>query len=940
MLPMPVTGAPSRARLLPRVVAPAAVVALVCSGLAAGAIVAASPAAAAATVGTYPIGAAPVALNQPSDPEMGVLKPAADAAERGMFGSQVAWPIIPLHAAIARDGHLISYGTPLDSAAQGGLTYDNWDVSAGFARTAHADVASMTDYNAFCNSLTQLPDGRFVMVGGNSTMSTMLYDPSTGAQAMGENLAQARWYASSIRLTDGRVLVTGGGDYYNTNAWTTPGDSSRVATTPEIGTGTGAWTPLTGATSTYAFGAEDNRWWYPRVFNSPNGGVVGMSGDHIWSLSTSGTGSVEAIGTLPYNPRVSGSQVMFAPGRILVAGGGQNNNDDGAPATDAAAVVDVSGATATAVPTASMASARNWLNLTVLPTGEVLANGGTKVGMGLDGTGSVKQAEVWSPTTGQWRAGATAQRTRTYHSTTLLMPSGAVFTGGGGSPGPEDNLNAELFYPSYLFTRGADGTVRWASRPAISAISGSATYGGKVALTIDDGRAIASASLISSPSVTHGENTDQRRIPLTITSTGGTVTATLPASVDTMPPGDYELTVVDAAGVPSAAQLVTIRNGAAGLVTVGSDAQATYAGTPVTTTPTASGTAETAPAAPVGTTTVPGAAPVAPTAPGAGTGTGTGTTPGGSVPLTVDRSVGLEPVNRFGSRVLHVGTKIRVATVATGSTSSRGASSWTVRPGLSSARGVSFESVDRPGRYLAVPAKGTGAVVLAGNDGTKRFAARATFTAVTGATGQNRTFQLRSRPSVVLRQSGTALIAQRLDRSDRGRGDSTFAVRAGLTAAKAVPLSTGRSVGLEVADGTTARLGHAGTKVSLRAVPASAAAAAASSWVVRKGLGAKDGISFEAVDRPGWFLAAPTGGSGTPTLARRTGSRAFAARATFTAVTGVAGRGTTLRSAKRPSVSLVRAGAGAALRPVGASEASRSAATFVVRSGLAPAPAR
>ncbi len=207
-----------------------------------------------------------------------------------------------------------------------------------------------------------------------------------------------------------------------------------------------------------AFGAEDNRWWYPRAFNGPRGTVVGTSGDQVWNLSVSGTGTIGKIGTLPFNPRVSGSQVMYAPGKILVSGGGQPFNEDGTTATAAAAVVDVTGTTARTTSTSPMAENRNWHNLTVLPTGDVLASGGTRVGTAGGDANSVKQAEIWNPASGTWRPAATAARTRTYHSTALLMPSGAVFTGGGGVPGPEDNLNAELFYPPYLFTRAADGS--------------------------------------------------------------------------------------------------------------------------------------------------------------------------------------------------------------------------------------------------------------------------------------------------------------------------------------------------------------------------------------------------------------------------------------------------------------------------------------------------
>ncbi|WP_380175988.1 galactose oxidase-like domain-containing protein [Kineococcus sp. DHX-1] len=655
--------------------------------------------ASAATAGTYAVGSTPVALNTPSDPAMGRTTPATDATTRGMFGAQVPWPVIPIHVAVGRNGHLTSWGTPVDTAAQGGTAYDDWDVAGGFSRAAHTQTASMHDYNSFCNGPAILPDGRFLMVGGNSSSMTMLYDPVTHEQTMGQNVRYQRWYATSLRLPDGRVLVLGGGNYYNTGAYRNPQDNSGVATVPEIGTGTGAWTSLTGAASTMAFGAEDNRWWYPRAFNGPRGTVVGTSGDQVWNLSVSGTGTISKIGTLPFNPRVSGSQVMYAPGKILVSGGGQPFNEDGTTATAAAAVVDVTGTTARTTSTSPMAENRNWHNLTVLPTGDVLASGGTRVGTAGGDANSVKQAEIWNPASGTWRPAATAARTRTYHSTALLMPSGAVFTGGGGVPGPEDNLNAELFYPPYLFTRAADGSTTWASRPVLTSIAGSATHGGTVTLGLADTRTVSAASLISTGCVTHSENTDQRRVPLTVRQNGATVSATLPTSVDVLPPGDYLLTVVDAAGVPSAAQVLTIRRGAPGLVTVGSATQVVGTGEPVT-------------------------------------------DPTGTVPLTVDTAVGLEAVNFAGYRVMHENFAVYLRQAGTGSADGvKTDTSWAVRPGLADAAGVSFEAVTWPGYYLAAPTGG-GATGLVKNDGTKGFAARATFAPVTGATGQGTTFQV------------------------------------------------------------------------------------------------------------------------------------------------------------------------------------------------------
>ncbi|MEJ5913226.1 AbfB domain-containing protein [Pseudokineococcus sp. 1T1Z-3] len=692
----------------------------------------------AAAPGTYAVGSTPVQLNQASDPGIGMLAPSADAADRGMFGPQVAWPLIPLHVQVSRTGHLTTWGSPLDAARQGGTSYDDWDVAAGSGRGAHTSTPSMHRYDSFCNGQMTLADGRIVMVGGNSTQMTMFYDPVTKAQTMGANLIYQRWYGTTLRLPDDRLLVLGGADYYNTRAYERPTVTTGVAITPEIGDGTRPWTALTGARSTMAFGPQDNRWWYPRAYNGPDGRVLGTSGDQVWRLSTSGNGSVTQVGTLPFNPKISGSQVMYAPGMVLVAGGGQPFNEDSSTATRAAAVVDASGRSLRIRTTGSMAENRNWLNLTVLPTGEVLANGGTRVGTHGGETNSVKQAEIWDPARGTWRPAARAARTRTYHSVAVLMPSGAVFTGGGGIPGPEDNLNAELYYPPHLFTRGGDGVVRWASRPAITAISGSATHGGRLSLTIGDGRAVRSASLITAGNVTHSISTDQRRVPLSVRQSGATVTATLPSSVNALPPGDYLLTVVDTAGVPSAAQLLTIRRGAAGLVTVGSASQVQGGGTP--------------PAPPTGT-----------------------------VPLTPGRAVGLEASNYPGYRVQHesFGAVLRQAGEGSSAVVKAG-TTWVVRAGLASADGVSFESVDWPGHFLAAPAGTAGALVMARGDGSAAFAGRATYAAVAGATGQNTSFQVWRDRSLQLRHRDFRLFAEALDGSAGTRADATFVVRAGL----------------------------------------------------------------------------------------------------------------------------------------------------------------
>jgi hypothetical protein len=678
-----------------------------------------------------------VVLNQPADPFLGKVTPASDADVTGMYAPQIAWPLIGLHMALLPNGHVVSYGTPLGTAKQGGMTYDDWSPALGSAGGAHTQASSMHSYDSFCNALQVLPDGRVLMVGGNSTMSTMIYDPATGEQAMGQNLARQRWYASVLRLPDDRSLVLGGGDYYNTTAYLKPTDNSRVATVPEIGTGTGAWSLLTGADSTVAFGARDNRWWYPRAYNAPDGSVFGVSNDQMWALSTAGTGSVTSLGTLPAGIGVSGSSVMYAPGQILFAGGGQRFNETSEAATNAATVVDINGASPVVTSTTPMASARNWLNLTVLPNGEVFANGGTKVGTRAGADNSVYRSEIWNPTTGVWRAGATAQRIRTYHSTALLMPSGAVLTAAGGVPGPEDNFNAEMYYPAYLFTKNADGSVGWADRPQIRSISGSLTHGGAVTLGMSDTRTLASVSLTSAASVTHSYSTDQRRVPLAFKQDGRSVAVTMPADSYHLPPGSYLLSGVDTNGVPTPAQIVTIKsNGSAGTVTVFEKDQVPGSGTPG------------------------------------------GESEPGVVPLTTGTNVGLEPVAQPGYRVRHYNFVARVDPISdTSPLLARRDSSFIVRRGLADTTCVSLESVNFPGRFLRHK---NFALYVDPRNGSVLFDRDATFCALTGLNGQNTSLRSLNYPTRYIRQRDARLYLDVFDGSDLMRQAGTFAVRPAL----------------------------------------------------------------------------------------------------------------------------------------------------------------
>ena len=68
-------------------------------------------------------------------------------------------------------------------------------------------------------------------------------------------------------------------------------------------------------------------------------------------------------------------------------------------------------------------------------------------------------------------------------------------------------------------------------------------------------------------SQTHSTEMEQRYVPLSFTAGGGTLTASVPANMNTAVPGIYMLFIVDSAGVPSVASMVGLDRGAAAAAT-------------------------------------------------------------------------------------------------------------------------------------------------------------------------------------------------------------------------------------------------------------------------------------------------------------------------------------------------------------------------------------
>jgi hypothetical protein len=337
-------------------------------------------------------------------------------------------------------------------------------------------------------------------------------------------MAQGRYYPTTTTLPNGDILAVSGHD-----------TTKAVVTIPEVWNGS-SWRRLT----TASLSIPDP--YYPAMFVAPNGKVF-LAGfpQTTRYLDVTGTGQWTIVGNRNVADRTMGSALMYAPGKVLYAGGGD-------PPT-ASAEVTVS----------SMAFARRQMNATLLADGSVLVTGGTS-GPGFnDQARAVHAAELWNPQTESWRTLASESRTRTYHGTALLLPSGQVLSSGSGEGGgitfDNSDFSAQVFNPPYLFN--ADGSP--AARPTITSASSTLSYGQSFTVQTPDAGSAMRGTLIRLSSVTHAFNMSQLIYHLALTTTGGTsVSATAPPNANLAPPGPYMLFLINGSGVPSEAKIVMV----------------------------------------------------------------------------------------------------------------------------------------------------------------------------------------------------------------------------------------------------------------------------------------------------------------------------------------------------------------------------------------------
>lgn len=434
--------------------------------------------------------------------------------DAGQWTAPFAWPVVGVHMILLPDGRVLTMGR----VGKPHL----WDPATGtFTETASPAWL-------FCSGHTQLADGRILIAGGHISdhhgLPNITFFSDENVWGTGSPMARGRWYPSATTMGNGDVVITAGEDQN-----TVPVDLPEVWSNGSI-------RQLTGASRAFPF--------YPRQFVAPDGRLYVAGPERAtFYLSLDGSGAWTPGPPRVFGGRNYGSAVMYDDGKILYAGG--------AYTTNTAETVDLNAGAPAWQFTGSLAFARRHLNLTVLPTGEVLATGGV-AGTGFnDISQGVHAAEMWNPGTGAWTTLSSSSITRGYHATALLLPDGRVIhAGSGDGAGAPNERNAEIFSPPYLF-RG--------QRPGITSIPQSVGYGASFRVATPDAGSITHVSFIRLGAVTHAFDQGQRfqRLHFDADATGLTVTA--PSQPNRAPPGYYLLFILNGEDVPSVGRIIRLQ---------------------------------------------------------------------------------------------------------------------------------------------------------------------------------------------------------------------------------------------------------------------------------------------------------------------------------------------------------------------------------------------
>ena len=276
------------------------------------------------------------------------------------------------------------------------------------------------------HTATLLRDNRLLLAGGRSEPAggsingVEVYDPTTGESSPTASLAHARQEHTATLLKNGKVLVAGGTD-----------DSSfpdRIPTAEiydpesETWTLTGSLTLNNGRTAHTATLLDDGT---VLVVGGNTFGPLMAEGAEIYDPKS---GKWEATAE-PTTVRVNHTATLLPNGTVLLAGGARSNGLVDEVRTAEIYNPDVKEFSASG----DFIMARQGHAATLLANGLVLATGGFMGAVAVDDVTlvfTIKDVEVYNPSTHEWSITAAMNAARSEHSATLLSDGSVLVTGG------------------------------------------------------------------------------------------------------------------------------------------------------------------------------------------------------------------------------------------------------------------------------------------------------------------------------------------------------------------------------------------------------------------------------------------------------------------------------------------------------------------------------
>ena len=446
-------------------------------------------------------------------------------------------PINPVHMALLKNGKVLIVSGSGNNASQSSYSAALWDPLASSFTT------QLLGWDMFCNGMVTLPDGRVFINGGtlqydpfHGERRNAIYDPATDRFTDLQNMAHGRWYPTTTVLGDGRVMTFSGLD-----------ETGATNIAAEFYTPGSGWSSESFATWTPPL--------YPRMHLLPDGRVLSSgsgTGSRFFTPS-SRTWSAVAVTTRYSGTRTYGTSVLLPlmasngyGARVMILGGGN-------PATNTTELLDPSATPLRWEFGPAMSQPRIEMNATILPSGKVLAVGGSTNDE--DAATASLKADLYDPTTNTFASAGANAFPRLYHSNSLLLPNATVALVGGNPARGSFESHIEIYEPAYLFK--ADGTA--ATRPVISSVTQDpVAFGSTFQVQTPDAASIGSVVLVRPGAPTHAFDMDQRLIGLSYSAGAGVLNVTAPPNGNIAPPGYYMLFVVNSAGVPSVATFVQL----------------------------------------------------------------------------------------------------------------------------------------------------------------------------------------------------------------------------------------------------------------------------------------------------------------------------------------------------------------------------------------------